>query len=186
MSDRADSATPSAPYSIGDFPSNARWFAASTTPRHEKRVAQHFEQREVESFLPLYRSQRRWNDGSKVNLELPLFPGYIFVRIDRRERSRVLQVPGVLALVAGTGREPAALCESEITALRSGLRQLRAEPHPLVRIGQKARIRCGALAGMAGVVVRMKNSLRVVLTLELIMQSIAVEVDCSDLELLAA
>lgn len=186
MSDRADSATLCAPCSIGDFPSNARWFAASTTPRHEKRVAQHFEQREVESFLPLYRSQRRWNDGSKVNLELPLFPGYIFVRIDRRERSRVLQVPGVLALVAGTGREPAALCESEITALRSGLRQLRAEPHPLVRIGQKARIRSGALAGMAGVVVRMKNSLRVVLTLELIMQSIAVEVDCSDLELLAA
>jgi transcription antitermination factor NusG len=172
--------------SVGNSYAQSNWFAVSTTPRHEKRVAQHFGLREVECFLPLYRTQRRWNDGSKVALDLPLFPGYIFVRIGRKERTRVLQVPGVLALVAGTGREPAALCESEIEALRSGICQVRAEPHPLLRTGQKARIRSGALAGMAGVIVRMKNSMRVVLTLELIMQSIAVEVDCSDLEMLAA
>ena len=91
--------------SVGNSHTQSNWFAVSTTPRHEKRVAQHFGLREVECFLPLYRSQRRWNDGSKVALDLPLFPGYIFVRIGRKERTRVLQVPGVLALVAGTGRE---------------------------------------------------------------------------------
>jgi len=163
-----------------------QWFAVSTTPRHEKRVAQHFELRRLDCFLPLYRAQRRWNDGSRVDLDLPLFPGYLFVRIGKRERVRVLEVPGVLSLVAGTGGEPAPLDECDIDALRSGIRQRRAEPHPLLRVGQKARIRCGALAGMEGFVVRLKSGLRVVLTLELIMQSVAVEVDGSDLELLAA
>jgi len=163
-----------------------RWFAVSTTPRHEKRVAQHFELRRLDCFLPLYRAQRRWNDGSRVDLDLPLFPGYLFVRIGKRERVRVLEVPGVLSLVTGTGGEPAPLDECDIDALRSGIGQRRAEPHPLLRVGQKARIRCGALAGMEGFVVRLKSGLRVVLTLELIMQSVAVEVDGSDLELLAA
>ncbi len=177
-------------YSAAAFRSGSavipQWFAVSTTPRHEKRVAQHFGIRQVECFLPLYHAQRRWNDGSRVDLELPLFPGYLFVKIGKRERVRVLEVPGVLSLVAGTGREPAPLHESDIEALRSGIGQRRMEPHPLLRVGQKARIRCGALAGMEGFVVRLKSGLRVVLTLELLMQSIAVEVDGSDLDLLAA
>jgi transcription antitermination factor NusG len=163
-----------------------RWFAVYTTPRHEKRVAQHFGAREVDCYLPLYQSQRRWNDGSKVELDLPLFPGYVFVRIGRKERSRVLQVPGVLSLVTGTGGDPAPLEDAEVEALRAGLCERPAQPHPLLRVGQKARIRSGALAGMQGVIVRLKGSLRVVLTLELIMQSIAVEVSEADLELLAA
>lgn len=154
-----------------------KWFAVYTTSRHEKRVEQHFGAREIEHYLPLYRVQRRWSDGSKVTLDLPLFPGYIFVRIRHSERVRVLEVPGVLALVGGTARAPAPLPEAEIEALRSGLPLRRAEPHPFLRVGQKARIRSGALAGMVGVVVRKKNSLRVVLTLEQIMQSIAVEVE---------
>ena len=158
----------------------------STTPRHEKRVAQHFELRHLDCFLPLYRAQRRWNDGSRVDVDLPLFPGYLFVRIGKRERVRVLEVPGVLSLVTGTGGEPAPLDEGDIDALRSGIGQRRAEPHPLLRVGQKARIRYGALAGMEGFVVRLKSGLRVVLTLELLMQSIAVEVDGGDLDLLAA
>lgn len=162
------------------------WFAVSTMPRHEKRIAQHFEVRQVEFFLPLYRASRRWNDGSNVSLDLPLFPGYIFARVGRQERSRVLQIPGVISLVAGTGREPASLSESEICALRFGLEERRAEPHPLLTVGQKARIRSGALTGMSGVVVRIKGALRVVLTLEMIMQSVAVEVDSADLEPLAA
>ena len=97
---------------------------------------------------------------------------------------RVLEVPGVLTLVGGTGRQPASLPEAEIDALRLGLLLRRAEPHPLLTIGQRARIRSGALAGMEGVVVRKKNSLRVVLTVDLILQSVAVEVDESELETL--
>jgi transcription antitermination factor NusG len=161
-----------------------KWFAVYTTPRHEKRVSQYLSQRGIAHYLPLYHVQRKWRDGSTVTLDLPLFPGYIFVRIERRERVRVLEVPGVLTLVGGTGRQPASLPEAEIDALRLGLLLRRAEPHPLLTIGQRARIRSGALAGMEGVVVRKKNSLRVVLTVDLILQSVAVEVDESELETL--
>ncbi|MGD0830171.1 MAG: UpxY family transcription antiterminator [Terracidiphilus sp.] len=158
------------------------WFAIYTTPRHEKRVVQHLGIREIEYYLPLYHPQHRWSDGSLVTLDLPLFPGYVFVHIDRSLRVRVLEIPGVLTFVGGTGGKPAPLPEVEIEALRSGLALRRAEPHPLLTVGQRARIRSGALTGMEGVVLRQKNSLRVVLTVELIMQSVAVEVDISELE----
>lgn len=158
------------------------WFAVYTNSRHEKRVDQHLSMRQIEHYLPLYRTHRRWSDGSRVTLDLPLFPGYIFVRIDRTQRVRVLEVPGVLAVVGGTGRKPAPLPEADVEALRSGLHLRRAEPHPFLQVGQRARIRSGPLSGMVGVVVRRKNSLRVVLSMEAIMQSIAVEVDGSELE----
>ncbi|MGA2890572.1 MAG: UpxY family transcription antiterminator [Terracidiphilus sp.] len=159
-----------------------KWLAVYTSPRHEKRVAQYFEVKGISHYLPLYSARRKWSDGSTVTLELPLFPGYLFVRIDRSERVRVLQVPGVLTFVGGTGHQPASLPDAEIDALRAGLSLRHAEPHPLLKVGQRARIRSGALAGMVGVVVRQKNSLRVVLTMDLIMQSVAVEVDGAELE----
>jgi transcription antitermination factor NusG len=159
-----------------------QWFAVYTASRHEKKVAQHLTQREIEFYLPLYRSKRKWSDGSKVTLELPLFPGYLFVRIRRSERVRVLDVPGALAVVGGNGREPVPLPDEAIDALRNGLDLRHAEPHALLAVGQRARIRSGALAGMEGIVVRKKNSLRVVLTLESIQRSISVEVAAEDLE----
>lgn len=160
------------------------WFAVYTSPRHEKRVAQYLGVREIEHYLPLYHPRHKWSSGSTVILDLPLFPGYIFVRIDRSERVRVLEVHGVLTFVGGTGGHPAALPDAEIDALRCGLSLRRAEPHALLTVGQRARIRSGALAGMVGIVVRHKGSLRVVLTVELIMQSVAVEVDATELEVL--
>ncbi len=159
------------------------WYAVYTTCRHEKRVAQHLSSRKIEHYLPLYRSRRKWRDGSKVELDLPLFPSYIFVHIRRTEKAQVLQVPGALAVVGGTGGEPATLPDDAIEALRCGLARQRVEPHELLTVGQRARIRTGAFAGMEGVVQRKKSGLRVVLTLQLIMQSIAVEVDETDLEL---
>ena len=162
--------------------SDSNWFAVYTTSRHEKRIAQHMVQREIHHYLPLYRADRKWRDGSKVTLELPLFPSYIFVRITRSERVSVLSVPGALALVGGTGGEPAPLPDRAIESLIVGLREHRIEPHPLLRIGQMVRIHSGAFAGMEGVVVRRKSGCRVVLTLEQIMQSVAVEVNEDDLE----
>ena len=158
------------------------WFAVYTMCRHEKRIAQHLSHREVEYYLPLYQADRKWRDGSRVRLELPLFPSYVFVRIKRSERARILSVPGALTVVGGTGGEPAKVPETAIEALRAGLLEHRIEPHPLLRVGQMARIRSGAFAGMEGVVVRRKSGCRVVLTLEQIMQSIAVEVDEENLE----
>jgi transcription antitermination factor NusG len=159
-----------------------KWFAVYTISRHEKRVAQHLTQRQIEYYLPLYRSQRKWSDGSRVTLDLPLFPGYLFVHIKRTERVRVLDVPGALAVVGGPGREPVAMPDEAIDALRTGLGMRRAEPHPLLSVGQRARICSGALAGMEGVVLRWKNGFRVVLTLEHIQRSISVEVGGEDLE----
>lgn len=159
-----------------------RWLALYTASRHEKRVAEHLGQREIEFYLPLYKSQRKWADGSRVTLDLPLFPGYLFIHIQRSQRSRVLGVPGALRVVGGTGGEPAWLPDATIEALRSGLEARLVEPHRLLTAGQRVRIRSGALAGFEGIVVRSKNNLRVVLTVEHIMQSYAVEVGADDLE----
>lgn len=159
----------------------SRWFAVYTTSRHEKRVTRHLEQRGIEHFLPLYRAQHQWKDGSMAVVDLPLFPGYVFVRIDTRERVGVLEVPGVISMV-GTGSRPAPLPDFEVEALRAGLDPRRAEPHPLLSVGERVRIRVGALAGLEGIVLRKKNGFRVVLTLDLLMQSIAIEVDGDDVE----
>jgi transcription antitermination factor NusG len=170
------------PDNVEELLSQPKWFAVYTSSRHEKRVAQHLSCRQIEYYLPLYKADRKWSDGSRVTLDLPLFPGYLFVRIKRGERVRVLEVPGTLTVVGGTGREPAPLPDEAIDALRVGLHLRRAEPHPLLTVGQRARICSGALAGMEGVVLRKKNSCRVILTLEHIQRSIAVEVDWDDLE----
>jgi transcription antitermination factor NusG len=163
-------------------PPSPKWFAVYTSPRHEKRVSEYMKLREIEHYLPLYQVRRKWRNGATETLDLPLFPGYLFVRIDRAERVRVLEAPGVLSFVGGTGGKPASLPETDIDALRSGLSLRHAEPHPLLTVGQRARILSGALAGMEGVVVRKKNSLRVVLTMDTIMQSVSVEVDASELQ----
>ena len=166
--------------------SPAGWIPLYTVSRHEKKVAEHLGQREIEYFLPLYRSRRKWKDGSRVTLDLPLFSGYLFVRIRRDERGRVLDVPGAVSLVMGTGGEPATLPDATIQALRSGLQEREAEPHPLLTAGQRARISSGAFAGLEGIVVRQKNVCRVVLTIENIMRSFSVELGVEDLEPLPA
>jgi transcription termination/antitermination protein NusG len=160
---------------------SANWFAAYTYSHHEKRVASYFAERQIESFLPLYSTRHRWKNRCEMDLELPLFPNYVFVHIDPRERVRVLEVPGVQSLV-GFGRALAPLPQFEIEALRSGLGQRKIEPHPYLVIGERVRIKAGPMAGMEGVLVRKKNNFRVVLALDVIMQSVAVEVDADDLE----
>jgi len=155
------------------------WFAAYTCAQHEKRVAAESGMREVEHFLPLYSSVRRWKDR-RVQLESPLFPGYVFVRLALRDRLRVLQIPSVVRLV-GFNSQPTALPDTEIEIMRSGLSQsLRAEPHPFLAVGRRVRITGGPFAGLEGVLKRKKNSLRVVVSLSLIQRSVAVDVDVAD------
>jgi transcription antitermination factor NusG len=157
------------------------WYAVYTSSCHEKQVAEHLKVREIVHFLPLYSSVRRWNSGRIVTRECPLFPSYIFVQGACEDRGRIVSVPGVLSIV-GTSRAATPLPESEIEILRYGLHLHNAEPHPFLKVGEKARICSGSLAGMEGVVLRHKNSTRLVLTLDLIMQSVAVEVAAADLE----
>lgn len=157
------------------------WYAAYTSANHEKQVAQQLGARDVEHFLPLYASIRQWKDR-RVELELPLFPGYVFVRILLPERLKVLQVPGVAQLV-GFGGLPAALPAEEIEALRASLAHgMRAEPHPFLVTGRRVRVKAGPLAGVEGILTRRKNRARFVLSVEPIQQSVAVVVDVADLE----
>ena len=158
-----------------------RWFAVYTTPRHEKQVSESLTQRRIETFLPLYRTARHWQKSRPVVLELPLFPTYVFVRITRQARGAVLSMPGVLSIV-GSPREPWPLPDFEIEALRSGLLERKIEPHPYLTVGERVRIKGGVMTGVEGVLVRKKNNFRVVLSLDNIMQSVAVEVDADDIE----
>ena len=158
-----------------------RWFAVYTTPRHEKHVSEILAERQIETFLPLYRTNRQWQKSRPVILELPLFPTYVFIRIARQSRSVILGTPGVLSIV-GSSREAWPLPDLEIDALRSGLLECKIEPHPYLVVGERVRIMAGVMAGVEGVLVRKKNDLRVVLSLDTIMRSVAVEANADDIE----
>ncbi len=156
------------------------WYALQTRSRHEKVVRQQLEQKAMESFLPLYRSMRRWKDRRK-ELALPLFPGYVFVRMELSERREAVKTHGVARIVS-FGGTPASLPEKEIEAIRHFLEQkVRLDPHPYLRVGQRARIRSGPFQGLEGILLRKKNSLRFVISLDLILRSVAVEIDAEDL-----
>ncbi len=157
------------------------WYAAYTRAQHEKRVAAELVARGVENFLPLYSSVRRWKDR-RVQLELTLFPGYVFVRLALRDRMRVVQIPSVVRLV-GFGGLPTALPDTEMEILQAGLLQSpNTEPHPFLAVGRRVRITGGPFAGLEGVLKRKKSHLRVVVSLELIQRSVAVDVDAADVQ----
>lgn len=161
-------------------PAQARWYAVYTCANHEKRVAEQFAGRDLEHFLPQYESVRQWKDR-RVRVQLPLFPGYLFVRLALRERLRVLQVPGVARLVGFHG-SPTPLPEEDMTRIREFLGHgRRAEPHPYLSAGRRARVVRGPLAGMEGIVLHRKNRSRLVLSFDLLQRSITIEIDEADL-----
>jgi transcription antitermination factor NusG len=162
--------------------SAAQWFAVYTTHRHEKRVSELLVDREIETVLPLYKVGRQWKKRAPVVLELPLFPCYLFVNISRETRGLVLGVPGVLSIV-GSPNEPWPLRTCEVEALRLGIKMGMVEPHPYLKVGEKVRIKNGPMSGIEGILTRKKNGLRFVLTLEVIMRSVVVEVDANDIEI---
>jgi transcription antitermination factor NusG len=157
------------------------WYAVYTQANHEKKAAAEISRRGVESFLPLYRTARRWSDR-RVELELPLFHGYLFVHLALADRLKVLQVPGVVRLV-GFGGLPAPLPEDQMEVLRSGLTgSLRAEPHPYLTVGRRVALRSGPLAGMQGILLRRKGKFRVVISIDLIQRALALDADVADVE----
>jgi transcription antitermination factor NusG len=165
------------------LPQLENWYAIYTCPRHEKRVAEQVEQRSLSCFLPLYRSVRRWKDRRK-ELELVLFPGYVFVRMALASKLLVLRLPGVVRLVSFNG-QPVTLPTAEVEALQTRWStDLKAEPHPYLRAGDRVRVHNGPLRGLEGIIVRRKDCCRVIFSIDLIMRSVAVEVDEADLEAL--
>jgi transcription antitermination factor NusG len=162
--------------------SEPHWYAAYTCANHEKRVAQQVERRSLECFLPLYESVRRWKDR-RVRLELPLFPGYVFVRLALRDRLKVLEIAGVARLVGFNGN-PTPVPAEDIEAIRACLAGRHPiQPHGYVQRGQRVRVLSGPLAGLTGIVVRQKKRTVFVISLDLLMRSVSVEMDDSMLAL---
>jgi transcription antitermination factor NusG len=157
------------------------WYAVYTRANHEKRVAEQLAHRLVECFLPSYDSVRRWKDR-KIRLQLPLFPGYVFVRIQLFDQPQILQLPSVVRLVGFNGG-PTALPDEEIQAMQNGLKRgVCARPHPYITVGRRVRVVCGPLAGLQGILLKRKNRARVIVSLDLIQRSVAVEVSPDELQ----
>jgi len=155
---------------------NSQWFAVRTAAGREKSVASQLQSKGYETLLPVSRSRRQWCDRVK-ELELALFPGYLFTRFDFNQRLPILITPGV-QLIVGSGKVPTPVSDAEMEALRRVVASgATAEPHDYLAAGQRVRIRDGALAGLEGILVEVKNSWRMILSVELLRRSVAVEVD---------
>jgi transcription antitermination factor NusG len=158
-----------------------RWYAVSVRPRHEKLVTRYLGHQGLDCFFPVYRSVRRWKDRRK-ELDMALFPGYVFVNLSPPTRLRVLRAPGVLRFVMFQG-QPVAVPDSEIRALESGISAgLQPQPHPYLRQGTKVRVKRGPLLDAEGIMIRRKDRFRLVLSINLIMRSVVFEVDEADVE----
>jgi transcription antitermination factor NusG len=156
-----------------------KWYAVSVCPRHEKHVARQLEGVEVQHMLPVYRSVRRWQDRRK-EVDMVLFPGYVFVSLFLTDRLRVLQLPGVVNFVTFQG-QPAVVPDHEIQSISLGLAAgVDVRPHPYLQKGRRVRVVRGPLTDCEGVLVRRKDRFRIVVSVELLMRSVALEVDECD------
>jgi len=157
------------------------WWALYTRHQHEKTVADMLSAKGFEVFLPLYDSMRRWKDRQKL-LTLPLFPCYVFVRGGLNRRLQVVTTPGV-HMILSHGERVAVIPESEIQAIRQTIEgPFRVEPHPFLKCGERVRVIRGTLQGVEGILIRKKNLTRLVLSVSMVAQSVAVEIDALDVE----
>jgi len=153
-----------------------QWFAIRVKSRCEKVVARMAHNKGFEEFLPLYQSRRRWSDREK-SLELPLFPGYLFCRLDPQHRLPLLTIPGVLHFV-GVGKAPTPIDDVEVAAIQKAIQSgLVAEPWPFLEIGQRVRLEDGPLAGLEGILAETPKQHRIVVSVTLLRRSVAVSIE---------
>jgi transcription antitermination factor NusG len=157
-----------------------KWYVLFVRSNQEKRVTQHLRSRDVEHYLPCYSAARRWKDR-RVTLEVPLFPGYIFVHVPLLERMKAITVPNVVSLV-GTKDNPSVISDEEINQVRLGVEHGKAEPYAYLKQGDRMTITSGVMAGMEGVLVRRQNGMRMIVALDSIGKAFLVEVDSSCLK----
>jgi len=153
-----------------------RWFALRVQSRCEKVVAMVARNKGFEEFLPLHKSRRRWSDRLKA-MELPLFPGYLFCRLDPQRRLPLLTIPGVLHFV-GVGKTPSPIEDTEIAAIQTAVGSgISTEPWPFLDVGQRVRLEDGPLAGLEGILVETPKRQRVVVSVTLLKRSVAVAIE---------
>jgi transcription antitermination factor NusG len=152
------------------------WYALKVKPRFERSVVAHLRGRGFDPFLPVYTAKHRWSDRIK-SIELPLFPGYLFCQFDLNNRLPILTAPGVNFIV-GIGKAPQAVTEHEMNAIRTVVGSgLYYEPYPYLNVGELVRVEQGSLSGLVGRVTEVKNSIRLVISINLLMRSVSTEID---------
>jgi transcription antitermination factor NusG len=157
------------------------WWAVYTRHQHEKTVAEMLSAKDFEVFLPLYESIRRWKDRS-MRLTLPLFPCYVFVRGGLNRRLQVVTTPGV-HMILFHGENVAMIPGVEVETIRKAVEgPFRVEPHPFLKCGERVRVIRGSLQGVEGVLVRKKNLYRLILSVDMMAKSVAIEIDATDVE----
>jgi transcription antitermination factor NusG len=168
---------------VSEAAEQPEWYALHTRCRHEKRAAEELQEKGIRVFLPSYKEQRRWSDRRKI-IEVPLFSCYVFVHLIAASPARLkaLQVFGILKFVAFNG-VPAAIPPAQIASVQTILERSKGfSPFRFVEVGQRVRIRGGALDGVEGVLVERKNDRRLVVSIDLIRQAMAVVIDGYDVE----
>jgi transcription antitermination factor NusG len=162
-------------------PESGPWLALYTRHQHEKVVAEMLSAKGFEVFLPLYESMRRWRDRKKM-LSLPLFPCYVFVRGPLERKLAMITTPGV-HMILYRGEQVALIPGEEMHAIQKVVDgTFCVEPHPYLKCGERVRVKRGSLEGVEGVLVRKKNLYRLVLSVNMVAQSVAVEIDAADVE----
>jgi transcription antitermination factor NusG len=153
-----------------------QWFALEVKPRYDKAVARALDAKGFETFLPLFKKKHSYGTRSK-EFELPLFPGYVFCRFSVLTRLPILTTPGVTHIL-GIGNRPVPLSETEIASLQTAIRtQLPVQPFPFLEVGQRVRIEEGVLAGVVGIIVRVKQAVNLVLSVTLLQRSVLLEIN---------
>jgi transcription antitermination factor NusG len=156
--------------------SDGAWYALYTRHQHERAVVGSVTRRGIEAFLPLHNTYSRWSDRVKT-IQRPLFPCYVFVRMEARWHSTVLQTPGVHFIV-GNSVGPCPIPGEEIAAIARSLHnKILLEPWPFLTAGDRVRIKTGPMEGVEGILIRKKNNDRLVLSVGLLQRSVALEID---------
>jgi transcription antitermination factor NusG len=132
--------------------------------------------RGFQEFLPFYRCRQRWSDRQQ-EVDFPLFPGYLFCRMNPQNRLPLLTIPGVVHIV-GIGKTPVPVDDGEILAIQAAVQSgLTAEPWPFLQVGDRVRVETGPLTGLEGILVRADKQHRIVLSVTLLRRSVAVTIE---------
>lgn len=154
------------------------WFALQVRTQHERGVAEFLRGGGFDWFLPLYKCRKRWSDRVK-EVEVPLFPGYLFCRFNPLDRLPVLKTPGVIQIV-GYNRQPVAIDEAEIGAIRTLVGSgMASQPWPYLHVGDRVQIESGPLQGMSGILTNFKGKHRLIVSISLLQRAVAVEIDAA-------
>jgi len=159
------------------------WFAVRTRPRHEKKVKRELSEKGIQSFLPMHRERRRWSDRAQW-VELPMFSQYLFVRVPAggESRIRVLQTNGVVHFV-GNSERGTPVPDEQVESLAAIVsHRISTTPHEFLSVGERVRIRGGALDGIEGILSAIRNDKSLVVSVDLIQKSVAIRIDGFDVQ----